>query len=288
MSTSSMRNLGTAVTLALAAAAAQALPMTSVVGIGGEGFGGGVSFGDSFTAGQIRPPTSEVRNDEFYATWGPNPPFPGIPPFAAYPIRYSGAAQAAPVSGLLKARIEATQLAGALFRGGNASASIGGTVEILGDTPGAPVEFTLRLPFDGLLTGQSAASLTIEWRPAGQVAWNSQTTDAFPVNGGPTSIDLAPQVALQGLVGDRIDFRYSLAVSASTASSGYGLADFSSTARMIFELPEGISLRSTDGFLAEVPLTVIPEPQTLALWLAGLGVLLPLACRRARNGTASR
>lgn len=272
------------VVLVLAAGAAQAVT-TSSASLSGTGFSVSTGFSDAYSsAAPSGGADSSVQSGGFFAAYGPNPI--GAPQFATYPVRYSGMAFAEPYGGVLKAQIKAEQLSpGVPFRGGNAVAAIGGSMRLVGGDPGEPIQYVVTLPFDGLLQGSSTASLTLSWRPEGQTSWQSSRYDAFST-GSPfgTPINEDPQLSFQTTIGQRIEWTYRLEVGASTSAGGFGMADFSSTARMVFKLPTGITLDSEDGFLSAVPVVypAVPEPQALALMLAGLAVLAPALRRRMR------
>lgn len=68
-------------------------------------------------------------------------------------------------------------------------------------------------------------------------------------------------------------------MSASSRSSG-NTVDASNSAYLSFLLPEGYSIQDQDGFLADVPVTPVPEPDTWALLASGLGLIAAAARRR--------
>lgn len=273
---------GAALTLALALGGVQAAT-TSSAALSGMGFSVTTGFSDSYSSAAPVPgdPNSTVQSSGFFAPFGPNPV--GAPPSSAYPIRYSGMAMAMPASGILRASIQAEQLnPSVLFRGGSAVASIGGSFVLSGNRAGAPALYSITLPFDGLLQGNATARLTLSWRATGDATWNSESFDAYPTGTGLSAINESPSVLIPGVVGQSFDLIYKLEASASTSLDDFGLADFSSTARLVFNLPAGVSVGAVDGFLAEVPVVLapVPEPQALALLAAGLALLLPVYRRR--------
>ena len=58
--------------------------------------------------------------------------------------------------------------------------------------------------------------------------------------------------------------------------------DFGSTGRLMLSLPSGLGFTSASGLLLTMPVTPVPEPSTLLLLIAGLGIL-ESARRRARH-----
>lgn len=273
---------GAALTLALVLGGAQAAT-TSSAALSGMGFSVTTGFSDSYSSAAPVPgdPNSTVQSSGFFAPFGPNPV--GAPPSSAYPIRYSGMAMAMPASGILRASIQAEQLnPSVLFRGGSATASTGGSFVLLGNQVGQSVLYTVTLPFDGLLEGSSTARLSLSWRVTGTDAWTTRSFDAFPDASGTTPVFESYSVSIPGVVGQSMDMLYKLEASASTSLDDFGLADFSSTARLVFNLPAGVSVGAVDGFLTEVPVVLapVPEPQALALLAAGLALLLPVYRRR--------
>lgn len=68
-------------------------------------------------------------------------------------------------------------------------------------------------------------------------------------------------------------------IEASSRQSGYTI-DASNSAYLSFLLPEGYSIQGQDGFLADVPVTSVPEPATWALLASGLGLIAAATRRR--------
>jgi hypothetical protein len=79
------------------------------------------------------------------------------------------------------------------------------------------------------------------------------------------------------ITGDQYTFISRLTINVT----GY-TADFASTARIYLSLPTGVTFTSGSGsFLAgATPIAAVPEPETYAMLLAGLGIVGAISLRR--------
>jgi hypothetical protein len=218
------------------------------------------------------------------------------------------------IDGTLRAKVSATPLI--VFTaspGAQSDAQVRDRLKVFG--PGtSPVPLQLRMDIDALMTvpavlGPSAANslwivaqMTVDGGAGMQSSMEIQrfksTTDAGVVNedfiqcwGQPC--DLNQPLTLAGIVDGQITlnvmltpgffypFSARLQVNTSSTPGVPGQVDASQTARLSYTLPAGYTLGSQSG----VFLSAVPEPQTWALWAAGL---LALAGRRprARRGRA--
>ncbi|MCX9155810.1 PEP-CTERM sorting domain-containing protein [Niveibacterium sp. 24ML] len=73
---------------------------------------------------------------------------------------------------------------------------------------------------------------------------------------------------------------YKLVASLTATAWNGGVADFSHTANLNFALGSGVNLTSASGYTYNVP--AVPEPQTYAMLLAGLGMISVMARRRTK------
>ncbi|WP_246479718.1 PEPxxWA-CTERM sorting domain-containing protein [Niveibacterium microcysteis] len=73
---------------------------------------------------------------------------------------------------------------------------------------------------------------------------------------------------------------YALVATLSASAKNGGIADFKDTATLNFSLGSGVGLTSASGYSYGVP--AVPEPQTYAMLLAGLGMVGAMARRRMK------
>lgn len=73
---------------------------------------------------------------------------------------------------------------------------------------------------------------------------------------------------------------YALVATLSANATNGGIANFKDTATLNFALGSGVGLASASGYSYGVP--AVPEPQTYAMLLAGLGMVGALARRRMK------
>jgi hypothetical protein len=79
---------------------------------------------------------------------------------------------------------------------------------------------------------------------------------------------------------------YTFSSTLKMSVTGY-TANFSNTAKFYLSLPEGVTFTSSSGtFLSQAtPITLVPEPASYAMLLAGLGIVGAVAQRRAITRT---
>jgi hypothetical protein len=145
----------------------------------------------------------------------------------------------------------------------------------------------LDLPFavkiDGKSKGNAVASIQMAFQPLDAFGTpRNIDTYVLPMNGDGNTWQTSLERRLRVTVTPEISTRYrvtaKLGVSARYAGNPGGsdwqtapesFADLSSSAKLRFEFPEGMSVRGPGGFYSEVT-TAVPEPAAWATMLAGL------------------
>lgn len=84
--------------------------------------------------------------------------------------------------------------------------------------------------------------------------------------------------------GDLVGVLAHLDLRLKSDMNDHAVMNFGHTAQLGIEMPEGWSFTSSSGvFMSELPPPPVPEPATLLMWLAGLGLLGVLGSLRTRE-----
>lgn len=166
--------------------------------------------------------------------------------------------------------------------GGLASAAEWDTFTFTG-LPSGGETIAATLSLSGTLTGSATGLATIQAGPSatfGDVSTLSQST--FFGNGTPIPASIDVQVTVTDTS--------SLTVLADILADGFAgnVADLTDPPTLTINLPAGVTAMSASGVFTNFqPLTAVPEPQSAALLLVGLGALIHARRRGQRPGCSA-
>lgn len=180
------------------------------------------------------------------------------------------------------------------------------TFHIAGATASTVTYVTIDLRLDGTISQEQSAGYLYGFKMFGSgsgvnVGWTTQFYDSptdsrnyvgWAVSGGtgePSGFESwqllansATEKHFRGVLAvTGADKEYGLVTGFSLRCSGGTDCDFGNSAHLSFDMPTGVSFTSASGLLLSGnAVAAVPEPETYALMLAGLGLLGWLARRR--------
>lgn len=219
----------------------------------------------------------------------------GVPGFSMpYPANYGGYASANDSTGTLKAYAKATGFAGnspTPSRYVTSSAFDEGSYVFMGNA-----DHTVELHYDGTFSDPALAqfpafaSLSLTACALVSESMSGCKTQAINLNSDTNgqNIEGKLSIVISGHTGDSFKLYSSISVTAwansmSAPSTNFAEAAFNHTAQLDFVLPVGASVQGENGFLSAVPVSfaaAVPEPDSYAMMLAGLGLIGAAVGRR--------